>query len=44
MIQYLIIVILAIILTSCEHVNISYTPEGGLVVYPRAIQIIHPAK
>jgi len=53
MIKYLILVVLAIILTSCEGLNVSfqndkggysYTSEGGLVVTPKAIQLIDPAK
>jgi len=44
MIKYILFVVLAIILSSCEGINISYTPKGGLVVYPQAIQLIEPAK
>jgi len=44
MINYLLLVVLALILTACEGINISYTPKGGLVVYPQAIQLIEPAK
>jgi len=51
--QYLIVVILALILTSCEGLNVnfqgdkggySYTSKGGLVITPKAIQLIEPAK
>lgn len=44
MIKLLLITSAALLLASCEHVNISYTPKGGLVVYPKAIQLIDPAK
>jgi hypothetical protein len=53
MIKYLLLVALAIILTSCEGLNVSfqgdqggysYSSEGGLVVTPKAIQLIDPAK
>ena len=53
MIKYLILVALAIILTSCEGLNVnfqgdkggySYSSEGGLVVTPKAIKIIQGTK
>jgi len=53
MIKYLLLVALAIILTSCEGLNVnfqgdkggySYSSEGGLVVTPKAIKIIQGTK
>jgi len=53
MIKYLILVALTIILTSCEGLNVnfqgdkggySYSSKGGLVITPKAIQLIEPAK
>ena len=44
MIKLLTIAIASLALASCEGLNISYTPKGGLVVYPQAIQLIEPAK
>jgi len=53
MIKYLILVALAIILTSCEGLNVSfqgdkggysYSSKGGLVVTPKAIKIIQGTK
>jgi len=53
MIKYLLLVALAIILTSCEGLNVnfqgdkggySYSSKGGLVITPKAIQVIEPAK
>ena len=51
--QYLIVLILALILTSCEGLNVNfqgdkggytYSSKGGLVITPKAIQLIEPAK
>jgi len=53
MIKYLLLVALAIILTSCEGLNVNfqgdkgsytYSSKGGLVITPKAIQLIEPAK
>ena len=53
MIKYLLLVALAIILTSCEGLNVkfqgekgsyTYSSKGGLVITPKAIQVIEPAK
>ena len=53
MIKYITLAVLALILTSCEGLNVnfqgdqggySYSSEGGLVVKPKAIQLIDPAK
>jgi len=53
MFKYLLLVALAIILTSCEGLNVSfqgdkggysYSSKGGLVITPKAIQLIEPAK
>jgi hypothetical protein len=53
MIKYILLVALAIILTSCEGLNVdfksdqggySYSSKSGLVVIPRAIRLIDPAK
>jgi hypothetical protein len=53
MIRYITLAALALILTSCEGLNVnfqgdkggySYTSKGGLVITPKAIQLIEPAK
>jgi len=53
MIKYILFVVLAIILSSCEGLNVnfqgdkgsySYSSKSGLVITPKAIQLIEPAK
>jgi hypothetical protein len=53
MIKLLTIAIASLALASCEGLNVnfqgdkgsySYTSKGGLVITPKAIQLIEPAK
>lgn len=53
MIKYIITAIAALALTSCEGLQVSldnddfqgsYSEKGGLVISPKAIRIIEPAK
>jgi len=53
MIRYITLAVLALILTSCEGLNVNfqgekgsytYSSKGGLVITPKAIQVIEPAK
>ena len=53
MIKLLLITTAALLLASCEGLNVNfqgdkgaytYSSEGGLVITPKAIQLIEPAK